>query len=64
MEISIFPTPPLLPPALHERRAELSDVETVMPEPAYPMPWFESGYDGSFASKPELHVGVREAEPE
>ena len=63
VEISIFPTPSLLPPALHKRRAELRGVETVMPEPVYPMPWFEPGYEESFSSTLELHVGMGGARP-
>ncbi len=38
VEISIYPTPTLLPRALAGRRDELRNVETVMPEPVYPMP--------------------------
>ena len=63
VEISIFPTPSLLPPALHKRRASLRGVETVMPEPVYPMPWFEPGYEESFSSTLELHVGMGGARP-
>ena len=63
VEISIFPTPTLLPRALAKRRAELQNVETVMPEPVYPMPWFEPGYEDSFSTTLELHVGMGGAGP-
>ena len=63
VEISIYPTPTLLPPALAKCRAELRDVETVMPEPVYPMPWFEPGFEDSFSTTLELHVGMGGARP-
>ena len=31
----------------------MQSVETVMPEPTYPMPWFEAGWEDSFKSTPD-----------
>ena len=63
VEISIYPTPTLLPAALAGRRTELRNVETVMPEPTYPMPWFEPGWEESFSTPLELHIGMGGARP-
>lgn len=63
VEISIYPTPTVLPAALAQRREELRNVETVMPEPTYPMPWFEPGWEESFSTTLEVHVGMGGARP-
>ena len=63
VEISIYPTPSPIPEALARRRNELRNVETVMPEPAHPLPWFQPGYEASFSTTLELHVGMGGARP-
>ena len=58
VEIAMSPTPTVLPPALGKRWPELRDVETVMAEPGYHMPWYEPGFEESFSTTLTVHVGV------
>ena len=58
VEMAMSPTPSLLPPALAKRGSELRNVETVMAEPGYHMPWFEPGFEESFSTTLTVHVGV------
>ena len=58
VEIAMSPTPTVLPPALGKRWPELRNVETVMAEPGYHMPWYEPGFEESFSTTLTVHVGV------
>ena len=58
VEIAMSPTPSVLPPALGKRWPELRGVETVMSEPAYDMPWYEPGQEGSLSTTLTVHVGM------
>ena len=58
VEIAMSPTPSVLPPALGKRWPELRNVETVMAEPGYDMPWYKPGLEESFSTTLTVHVGM------